>query len=129
MRSGQEYSSGALARLGEEISVRWLISRGYRILSTNYTCPLGEIDIIAKKGCAVVFVEVKTRTTCSAGAPEEAVTLSKQHRIRRIARYYLSVGSAIAEDDQVGQFRFDVAAVTVDWLRRRAKVRWIANAF
>lgn len=125
----RERSQAALARLGEKVCARWLMSHGYQILCKNYTCPIGEIDIIAKNDNTVVFVEVKTRTTCAIGTPEEAVTHSKQHRIRRVACYFLSVGSAVIEDSQALQCRFDVAAVTVDRQRRRAKIRWIVDAF
>lgn len=124
----REHSSTALARLGERICVEWLLSQGYEILHTNYRCRLGEVDIIAKKGGSIAFVEVKTRSGPHLGAPEEAVTPAKQLRIRRTARHYLST-EATRNHCRSAQPRFDVAAVIVDVKRRQALVRWIKNAF
>lgn len=129
MRRDPRPSASALGRIGEEICRQWLLSQGFSILDSNYTCKLGEIDIIATKGHTIVFVEVKTRTHRSMGSPAEAVDSNKQRRIRRVALHYLSEGRVGLESDQLSHIRFDVAGVTVDWRRRCAHLHWISNAF
>lgn len=63
--------------------------RGYTILERGFRCRQGEIDLIARDGGVLVFVEVKYRRNESLGAPAEAVNTRKQRRIREAARYYL----------------------------------------
>ena len=76
-------------KIGEAVAFNYLKQNDYKILETNYTCKMGEIDIIAKKDEIIVFVEVKARTTAKFGLPREAVTLYKQHKIKLVATYYL----------------------------------------
>jgi len=98
-----------LGEKGEEIAARYLVSRGYRILERRYRVAEGEIDIIACQGKNLVFVEVKTRASLSCGTPQEAVTPSKQKKIRRVALHYLQ-GSGRVYDE----IRFDVIGITID---------------
>ena len=74
---------------GEELAKRYFELSGYKILNRNYRCRLGEIDIIAEKDGVLSFIEVKTRNTTFAGYPSEAVTFTKQQKIRNVAQYYL----------------------------------------
>ena len=76
-------------RIGEAKAFYYLKEHNYKILETNYTCKLGEIDIIAEKDDVLVFVEIKARTTAKFGLPREAVTAYKQHKIKIVASYYL----------------------------------------
>jgi len=69
-----------LGKKGEEVAIRFLKKSGYRILSRNYVCKLGEIDVIAKEKDTLVFVEVKTRTSTTFGPPQLAVNPTKQRR-------------------------------------------------
>ncbi|MGZ6792765.1 MAG: YraN family protein, partial [Mycobacteriales bacterium] len=64
----------ALGRWGEEHAVRHLEAAGYEVLSRNWRCREGELDIVARSGGALVFVEVKARTGTAYGEPAEAVT-------------------------------------------------------
>ncbi len=73
---------------GEEIAARYLKKHGYRILQRNYSCPLGEIDLVASKRGTLVFVEVKTRTESGFGPPELSVGHRKRRRISSIALDY-----------------------------------------
>lgn len=104
-------------RRGEKIARRYLKLRLYKILEMNYRRSTGEIDIIAKKGSYVVFVEVKYRKNADKGLPREAVTAFKQRQIKRTAEMY------IAENNLKCDFRFDVIEILGD------KVEHIENAF
>jgi putative endonuclease len=66
-----------LGSKGEDLAVRFLEKKGYRILSRNFRTPVGEIDVIAEDRNTLVFIEVKTRTDDSFGHPFEAVTFRK----------------------------------------------------
>ena len=74
---------------GEDRAAEFLAREGYRILERNYRCPLGEMDIIAREGRTVVFVEVKTRSSERFGPPHAAIGPQKQRRMTAIALYYL----------------------------------------
>lgn len=104
----------------EELTASYLIKNGYHILERNYRCRQGEIDIIAKDGNYLVFVEVKYRKTGKWGDPAEAVDRPKQHRICRAARYYL-YQHRYGEDQPC---RFDVAALYGD-----GRISYIKGAF
>lgn len=67
----------------------FLAKQGYEILERNFRCPAGEIDLIAKEGEYLCFIEVKYRSESETGTPEEAVDGKKQKRISRAALYYL----------------------------------------
>ncbi|NLD11372.1 MAG: YraN family protein [Clostridiales bacterium] len=78
-----------IGNLGEELATGMLYAQGYEILERNFSCRLGEIDIVCASGNTLVFVEVKTRTSADLGRPAESVGSGKQHRIRRVAEYYM----------------------------------------
>ena len=94
--------------LGEQAAAAKLEQLGYRILHRNYRVRGGEIDIVAEDDGALVFCEVKTRTSVAFGLPEEAVTAMKRQRLRRLALEYLQ-----REGRRAKQLRFDVIAVFV----------------
>lgn len=73
---------------GENRAARYLRERGYKILLRNFRCPLGEIDIVARDGRTLVFVEVKTRTEDDP-LPEDQVNPFKQHQLTKAGKYYL----------------------------------------
>jgi putative endonuclease len=107
---------------GEAFAARLLRKRGYNILETNYRNPLGEIDIIARDGDAVVFVEVKTRRSLHYGNPKWAVTPRKQRKISMVALYYLKTTG-----QSQSKARFDVVAIHS--AAQRPEVEIIQNAF
>lgn len=80
----------ALGLRGEVVARRFLEERGYRILEENFTCPWGEIDLIAQEGEVLVFVEVKARCSARFGRPAEAVHGRKQRQILRVAEAYMT---------------------------------------
>lgn len=76
-------------RVGEDAATYYLQKEGYIIICRNFSCFQGEIDIIAKDGNNLVFVEVKTRTSTRYGEAKEAVDENKQKHIYKAAEYYL----------------------------------------
>ena len=110
------------ARWGEGIAAAWLRLKGYRIEARNWRCPQGELDLVARDGDTLVFVEVKTRASASAGRPEEAVDRRKQARLVRLSQAYLArLGG------EPPPCRFDVVAVDGSALVPR--VRHLRAAF
>ena len=95
-----------LGRKGEEIAVRFLKKKGYRIIEKNYVCKMGEMDIIAKEKDTLAFVEVKTRTSTTFGPPQLAVNPKKQMQLSKVALYFLKEKGI--EDVKA---RFDVVAI------------------
>ena len=91
----------------EKRAVLFLREQGYDILQTNFRCRQGEIDIVARDGRYLVFVEVKYRGDDTRGLPEEAVGGKKQKKIIQTARYYL-YSRGLPEDTPC---RFDVVAI------------------
>lgn len=73
----------------EALAARHLTAKGMRILARQFRTRYGEIDLIAKDGDEVVFVEVKARTTNDFGYPEESVTVTKLRKIMQCAAQYL----------------------------------------
>jgi putative endonuclease len=114
-----------LGRRGEEEAVRYLADRGYRILDRGFRTLRGEIDIIARQGETLVFVEVRTRGRTEFGFPGESVSLSKQNQIRKIARGYL-LKKHLPEEQTA--CRFDVLSIV--WIRGQGyALTHIENAF
>jgi putative endonuclease len=98
--------STEVAGWGETEAARYLRRLGWEIRETNWHCRYGEIDIIARQGEALVFVEVKARRSRSFGLPEDALTPSKRQRILRSARTYLDEHGL-----QASEWRVDVVAI------------------
>jgi len=74
--------------LGENFAVNLLKKNGYKIINRNFRSKFGEIDIIAIKNKALIFIEVKCRWSKKFGAPEEAVTYAKIKKLRKSAEYF-----------------------------------------
>lgn len=103
--SGKKYNK-VIGNSGEKIALDYLKDKGYKILETNFSNLIGEIDIIASIGGVIVFVEVKTKTSDYFGLPREEVTPYKQNKIRRVAMSYIKLKHLY---DRV--CRFDVVEV------------------
>ena len=99
-------SDKKLGASGEELAAAHLRSQGFAILERNFRCPLGELDLVARKGLLIVFAEVKTRRSEERGSPETAVTARKQRKIVKLAHFYLKQKNLYHL-----QPRFDVIAV------------------
>jgi len=121
--NNKKSSSKSLGKFGEEIAEELLRSKGYQILKRNFRFGKGEIDIIAKDGDYLVFVEVKSRKNYDFGEPEYAITKSKQRQLKKIAEAYFYVNGI---EEQL--CRFDVITI-VGEKREEMKINHIENAF
>lgn len=109
---------------GEHKAANYLRLKGYRILERNYSCRMGEIDIIASKGKFIVFVEVKLRKNADFAEAREFVTRSKQSRIITTAQIWLS------QNETELQPRFDVIEIYApEGIARRVHIEHIEDAF
>ena len=107
---------------GENLACHELRRRGYDILARRYRTRHGEIDIIAREGEVLVFVEVKTRASHRFGSPLAAVTRAKQRRLTLMALDYLSRSRTRGV-----ACRFDVVGVLVG--EGRPTIELVRNAF
>lgn len=106
---------------GESIAKSYLLSKGYRILTTNYRKKQGEIDIIALDKMTLVFIEVKTRTGTSFGYAYEAVNRKKQDKIIKTSYVFIKENNF-----NNYQLRYDIIEI---YLTEKIKVNHIENAF
>ena len=111
-----------LGPAGEAAAAAYLQEQGYAIVARNYRCTDGELDLVARAGATIVFVEVKARSGIGFGSPLEAVDARKRRRLVRAARHFLA-----AERMRGDCVRFDVIAV--HWRDGTAGVEHVANAF
>jgi putative endonuclease len=95
-----------LGAAGEAQAAEWYVAQGYTVLDRNWRRREGEIDLVLARGSEVVFCEVKTRSSTTFGLPIEAVTPTKQRRIRGLAAAWLRESPR-----GWARVRFDVAAV------------------
>ena len=109
---------------GEDLVCKHYINNGYRILDRNYRGNRGEIDLIGYRNSILVFVEVKTRYNTYYGTPREAVNLSKQKKIKSIAKYYIHLKNLYNIN-----VRFDVVEVFVNYSNNSYNINVIPNAF
>ena len=98
----------SLGKRGEQYAAQYLTGRGYAIRTRNWRCPVGEIDLVAEKEGALIFVEVRTRRGDRLGTPEESITPAKRARLIAAAQTYL------AEQGQADRdWRIDVVAIEI----------------
>lgn len=109
--------------LGEKLARDFIQKRGYHILETNYRCPEGEIDIVARHKDFLVFVEVRTKRSLAFGSPEESITWTKRERLRALAARYLQT-----HDNLPPLWRIDVVAVELDQKGEPSRIELIENA-
>jgi putative endonuclease len=112
----------AVGKAGEEAAVQYLCQQGYQILERNYRCRFGEIDLIARDGQTLAFIEVKTRRSQRFGPPAAAVTIEKQRHLIKASQVYLSQKRKADE-----LCRFDVVTIEVD--SQAPRIELIKDAF
>ena len=115
-------SHNDLGALGEKISLEYLLEKNYQILETNWVCGHKEVDIIAKDGDTIVFVEVKTRHSKCLVDPEITVDSYKQRHLIWAANSYVN---RYQYDNDV---RFDIIAIIVN-PNNEKKIEHIEDAF
>jgi putative endonuclease len=113
-----------LGRWGEKQAVRFLKRLGFKIIERNFVSPVGEIDVVAREGDVLVFVEVKTRTEADFGGPLPAVNASKRRKLVQVAKSYLAGRRALDV-----KCRFDVVGVVQKLGSDEPEIEHVRNAF
>jgi putative endonuclease len=108
---------------GEQLALNFLKKKGFRIVETNYRCPQGEIDIIARQKDCLVFVEVRTKANSAFGSPEESITMNKKRHLVSSANHYLQ-----EQEKMPTSWRIDVVAVEMEQDNRLKRIELIENA-
>ena len=93
-----------IGKWGEDVAAEFLAGRGCEIIARTARTPYGEIDIIAKQGNVVIFVEVKTRTSNKMGLPEESITARKRQHMISAAEHY-------AAEHEIDNWQIDVISI------------------
>ena len=112
----------ALGKEGEDLALKTVESLGYRCIARNYRCTLGELDLVARDGETLVFIEIKTRKGKSLDYAKEAVHARKQRQMSKVALAYMKKNRC--EDIKA---RFDVVVIHQKGVDREIEV--IRNAF
>ena len=109
--------------LGEKLAKAFLEKKGYQVIETNYRCPEGEIDIIAKHSDYLAFIEVRAKTSWEFGTPEESITAAKKERLRATTAYYHQTHHNLPP-----QWQIDVVAVELNKKGQLTRIELIENA-
>ena len=110
-------------KLGENLAAEFIRKLGYVILQTNYRCPEGEVDLVARHEDCLVCVEVRAKRGREFGSPEESITPAKMEKLRRVAAHYRQ-----PHDDMPDSWRIDFVAVEIDRQNRPLRIEIIENA-
>lgn len=117
-------SRTALGRRCEDLAADYLRRQGYRVIERNARMRFGELDVVARDGGTLCFVEIRARSSTHFGWPEESVTPQKRQRLVRLAQGYLQrLGVA------PGPVRFDVLSILLGPDGAPARTRLIKGAF
>ncbi len=111
-----------LGRLGEALALKKIKTLGYECIAKNYRCSLGEVDLIARDGDTIVFIEIKTRKGRSLGYAKEAINERKKRQLSKVALAYLKNYGLSGTKS-----RFDVLAVHLG--EGRPEIELVKNAF
>lgn len=108
-----------IGKIYEDIAQNYLKKQGLRLITTNFNCRYGELDLIMSESDVLVFVEVKFRRNKAFGGAIAAVSNSKQQKLTRTAQWYMQQNGLSNH-----QARFDVIAI-----EGADEINWIKNAF
>ncbi len=108
----------------ERAAARFVRRLGYRILARNYSCPLGELDIVALDGTCIVFIEVRSTGTDDLSRPALSVDAAKQRRLTNLAVHFLQRRGLLNH-----LARFDILSVSWPADRREPTIAHYPNAF
>jgi putative endonuclease len=109
-------------KIGEDIAVKFLSRKGYKILKRNYRYGHGEIDIIAMDKDVLIFVEVRVKFSDKFGSPEDSVTIKKREQLKKIASAFIQMNEV-----NFSECRFDVIGIT--FKDGKFNINHIENAF
>lgn len=118
-----ESKSQVVGYAGEKVAQMYLQKKGLKLKRKNYSCKLGEIDLIMQDGDVRVFIEVRLRTLTSYGLGFETVSYQKQRKIINTARFYQQ------KEDYWGDVRFDVVSIESDADTGESTIQHIPDAF
>ena len=118
----QDDDRRTLGRHGEELATRHLLAQGYELVTRNWRCEAGELDLVVKDGDTLAFVEVRTRRGQAFGTPEDSITPRKQARLITLADAYVQAA------DWSGNWRIDVIAIEMDQRGRLIRMAHYENA-
>lgn len=110
--------------IGEDIAAELLERKGLVILARNFRCRYGEIDIVARDGRTLVFVEVKTRKSLRCGSAEEAVDYRKRAKLRLLAALYIQKNLPVQ-----AAYRFDVCSIYLNEQNELQSAEVLQNCF
>jgi len=111
-----------LGKWGEDLALKKVKKLGYKCIARNYRCPVGEVDLIAKDGDTLVFIESKTRRGRSLGYAKEAVNQRKRRQLSKVALAFMKANGCSET-----RARFDVVVINLDGVSQEIEV--VRNAF
>jgi putative endonuclease len=111
-----------LGKWGEDLALQKVKKLGYRCIVRNYRCPLGEVDLIARDGDTLVFIEIKTRKGRSLEYAKEAVDRRKRRQLSKVALAYMKANGC-----SEARARFDVVVINLEGKEEEIEV--VRNAF
>ena len=112
-----------LGQWGERVAALHLEAKGYEIVARNWRCSRGEIDLVARAGQMVLFVEVRTRRGRRLGTPEESINPRKAQRLLQLAARYIAEHRLTDVD-----WRVDLVAIELDSRGKLLRCEHIPNA-
>lgn len=118
------YSAHRSGQAGESIALNYLQKKGLNLVTANYHCRSGEIDLIMQSKQTIIFVEVRSRSSSGYADPAETITAFKQAKIIRTAKHYLMYNAHLNEF----YCRFDVVTITGK-AGMKYKIDWLKGAF
>ncbi|MPM28272.1 hypothetical protein SDC9_74792 [bioreactor metagenome] len=120
----QNYKKG---KEGEEIARKFLIDKGFKLIESNYSNNLGEIDLIMSDKDWLVFVEVKLKIGDKYGTPEEMINKNKLGQIRRVAEAFLILESPISKNFL--KYRIDAVCIVLEENKKIQKINYYENLY
>lgn len=120
----QNYKKG---KEGEEIAREFLIDKGFKLIESNYSNNLGEIDLVMSDKDWLVFVEVKLKIGDRYGTPEEMINKNKLSRIKRTAEAFLILESPISKN--FSKFRIDAVCIVLEEDRKIQRINYYENLY
>lgn len=120
----QNYKKG---KEGEDIAREFLINKGFKLIESNYSNNLGEIDLVMSDKDWLVFVEVKLKIGDKYGTPEEMINKNKLSRIKRTAEAFLILESPISKN--FSKYRIDAVCIVLEEDRKVSRINYYENIY